>query len=245
MRRHRRYLPGLVDVTYTDADGNAQLEPLPDVEHLVGSAHDDILAGDRRDNDIDGGAGNDTLYGGPGGGDDEMLGGLENDQLFGGHGNDTLTGGPGADSLAGGPDADTLNGDVGTDTLDGGAGIDTADYTDSNASVMVNLSTGAVSGGYAAGDILSDIENVVGSRYSDTLAGDSVANRLAGGPGHDRLEGGPGADTLSGGPGNDVAVYAGSATAVTVNLGTSAATHGDATGDIFEVCRRPHRLCAR
>ena len=226
--------PYTVDVAYTDGGGAEQTESLPDVEHLIGSAHDDILAGDRRDNDLDGGAGNDTLYGGPGGGDDVMAGGLGNDQLFGGQGNDTLTGGPGDDSLAGGPDADTLNGDVGTDTLDGGAGIDTADYTGSDAAVMVNLSTSSGTSGYAAGDILRNIENVLGSRYSDTLAGDAGANRLAGGPGHDLLEGGPGADTLNGGSGNDVAVYAGSATAVTVNLGTSAATGGDAAGDIFE-----------
>ena len=64
----------LVDVAYTDANGVAQTDSLPDVEHLIGSAHNDILAGDRRDNDIDGGTGNDTLYGGPGGGDDEMNG---------------------------------------------------------------------------------------------------------------------------------------------------------------------------
>ena len=87
--------PYRVDVTYTDADGVEQTEALPDVENLIGSNHDDILAGDRRDNDIDGGAGNDTLYGGPGGGDDVMAGGLGNDRLFGGQGNDTLTGGPG------------------------------------------------------------------------------------------------------------------------------------------------------
>ena len=55
-----------MDVAYTDADGLEQTETLPDVEHLIGSAHDDILAGDRRDNDLDGGAGNDTLYGGSG-----------------------------------------------------------------------------------------------------------------------------------------------------------------------------------
>ena len=226
--------PYTVDVAWMDAGGAEQTETLPDVENLIGSAHDDILAGDRRDNDLDGGAGNDTLYGGPGGGDDVMAGGLGNDRLFGGQGDDTLIGGPGDDRLAGGAGADTLNGDAGTDTLDGGAGTDTADYTDSDASVMVNLSTGSVSGGYAAGDILSNIENVVGSRHDDALSGDAGPNRLAGGPGHDRLEGGPGADTLSGGPGNDVAVYAGSAAAVTVNLGTSAATGGDAAGDIFE-----------
>ena len=49
----------LLDVAYTDADGNAQTESLPDVEHLTGSNHDDIQAGDRHDNVIDGGTGND------------------------------------------------------------------------------------------------------------------------------------------------------------------------------------------
>ena len=100
--------PYLVDVTYTDADGVAQTDSLPDVENLIGSNHNDILAGDRRDNDIDGGFGDDTLYGGPGGGDDEMTGGLGNDRLFGGQGDDTLIGGPGDDRLAGGPGADVF-----------------------------------------------------------------------------------------------------------------------------------------
>ena len=100
--------PYTVDVAYTDADEVEQTESLPDVENLIGSNHDDILAGDRRDNDIDGGAGNDTLYGGPGGGDDVMAGGLGNDRLFGGQGNDTLDGGPGDDRLAGGPGADVF-----------------------------------------------------------------------------------------------------------------------------------------
>ena len=100
--------PYTVDVTYTDAEGLEQTESLPDVENLIGSTHDDILAGDRRDNDIDGLAGDDTLYGGPGGGDDVMAGGLGNDRLFGGQGNDTLNGGQGDDRLAAGPGADVF-----------------------------------------------------------------------------------------------------------------------------------------
>ena len=64
-----------MDVAHTDAEGVEQTESLPDVESLTGSAHNDILAGDRRDNAIDGRAGDDTLYGGPGGGDDMMNGG--------------------------------------------------------------------------------------------------------------------------------------------------------------------------
>ena len=93
----------LVDVAYTDANGVAQTDSLPDVEHLTGSAHNDILAGDRRDNVIDGGAGNDTLLRWPGRrGDDEMAGRPGNDRLFGGQGADTLNGGTGDDRLAGG-----------------------------------------------------------------------------------------------------------------------------------------------
>ena len=124
--------PYTVDVAYTDAGGAEQIETLPDVENLTGSAHNDILAGDRRDNAIDGGAGNDTLYGGPGGGDDVMAGGLGNDRIFGGQGDDTLTGGQGDDSLAGGPGADVFvfgPGD-GTDTVtDFSSGTDKLDLT--------------------------------------------------------------------------------------------------------------------
>ena len=124
--------PYTVDVAYTDAVGAEQSETLPDVENLIGSTHDDILAGDRRDNDLDGGAGNDTLYGGPGGGDDVMAGGLGNDRLFGGQGNDTLIGGPGDDRLAGGPGNDVFvfgPGDQ-TDTVtDFSSGTDKVDLT--------------------------------------------------------------------------------------------------------------------
>ena len=124
--------PYTVDVAYTDAEGVEQTESLPDVENLIGSAHNDILAGDRRDNDLDGGAGNDTLYGGPGGGDDVMNGGLGNDRIFGGQGDDTLIGGQGDDRLAGGPGNDVFvfgPGDQ-TDTVtDFSGGTDKLDLT--------------------------------------------------------------------------------------------------------------------
>ena len=124
--------PGAVDVAYRDAEGLEQVESLPDVENLTGSAHNDVLAGDRRDNRIDGGAGNDTLYGGPGGGDDVLAGGPGNDRLYGGRGADRLAGGPGDDRLAGGQGADTFvfgPGD-GTDTVtDFTGGTDRIDLT--------------------------------------------------------------------------------------------------------------------
>ena len=122
----------LVDVAYTDANGVAQTDSLPDIENLTGSAHNDILAGDRRDNDIDGGAGNDTLYGGPGGGDDEISGGPGHDRIFGGQGDDTLNGGTGDDRLAGGHGNDVFvfGPGEGADTVtDFSGGTDKIDLT--------------------------------------------------------------------------------------------------------------------
>ncbi len=114
-------------VEYTDSDGNIQTVQVPDIENLVGSTLDDVLAGDIRDNIINGEAGDDVLYGGPGGGDDLLMGGAGDDRIYGGIGNDTLEGGPGDDQLRGGPDDDMLDGGEGDDVffIAAGGGNDT------------------------------------------------------------------------------------------------------------------------
>ena len=106
--------------------GEAEGDTLIGVEHLVGSDHNDTLAGDGEDNILEGRNGDDVLYGGPAGGDDTMSGGNGDDRLFGGRGNDTLTGGEGNDVLKGGPGEDTLivDGDD-MDVLYGGPDQDT------------------------------------------------------------------------------------------------------------------------
>ena len=106
--------------------GDAEGDTLIDIEHLTGSAWNDVLAGDGGDNILKGGYGDDALYGGPAGGDDTLYGGKGDDRLFGGRGNDTLTGGAGNDLLKGGPGEDTLiaDGDA-LDVLNGGPGEDT------------------------------------------------------------------------------------------------------------------------
>ena len=119
---------------------------MPDIENLQGSDHDDVLAGDFRNNFLSGLAGDDLLYGGPDGGHDFMFGGYGDDQVYGGKGYDWLFGGHGDDLLKGGPGNDTLEleleqvdeersdefathykkvrYDYGDDRLEGGAGDD-------------------------------------------------------------------------------------------------------------------------
>jgi Ca2+-binding RTX toxin-like protein len=98
---------------------------------------------------------------------------------------------------------DLLEGGAGADILQGGAGIDTASYRGAAAGVTVNLTTGAGSGSDAQGDVLTSIENIVGSNHADTLQGDATANWLTGGEGSDTIYGEAGDDTLEGGAGND------------------------------------------
>ena len=96
---------------------------------------------------------------------------------------------------------------VATSTVEffgGGAGADTVDYGNSTALISVNLSTNVNTGGFAQGDTLISMDNVLGSDYSDHLTGDSQNNTLIGRDGDDKIDGGDGNDVLSGGAGNDL-----------------------------------------
>lgn len=172
---------------------------------LDGGGGDDLLNGRGGNDSLTGGTGNDTLLGGAG--DDRLSGGAGNDSMTGGDGNDALDGGADADALSGGAGRDTLTGGTGADTLDGGDGADTASYAYTAAPVAVDLSqTGPgrnASVGGTPEDRLVSIENVIGGRGNDTLAGSAGANRLTGGQGNDLLTGAGGADVLTGGQGND------------------------------------------
>jgi Ca2+-binding RTX toxin-like protein len=181
---------------------------------LVGNGGDDSLSGEGGDDNLSGGDGADRLIGGDGidtihggTGNDSVDAGTGNDQVFGEAGHDSIYGGAGDDTIDGGDGNDTIEGDGGADAIIGGAGIDTAVYASSAAAVSVNLATGAMSGGDAAGDTLTGIEQVMGSAFADTLTGDANANTLWGLGGGDVLTGGGGGDALKGGAGNDSFVY--------------------------------------
>ncbi len=105
---------------------------------------------------------------------------------------------------------DLIEGSLGNDVLNGGGGFDTVDYTGSNAAVTVNLTTAtnSPSGGWAQGDTLISIENIIGSQYNDFLTGSATLNILNGGLGADTMAGGANNDTYYVDDAGDVVIEA-------------------------------------
>jgi len=192
-----------------------------DIKYYYGGAGDDWLEAGRGTDNFDGEAGDDTvsyawvegrtpegvtvnLLTGKGSGgfaEGDTYRRIEN--VYASHLDDFLIGNGGTNYLEGRSGNDRIRGGFGGDILEGGSGIDTLDYVDSNASVIIDLSTGEAYGGYAEGDTFYNFEDIIGSKYSDTLRGDANANRLTGGDGNDNLNGREGADVLVAGNGND------------------------------------------
>src|SRR5690606_33441315 len=92
---------------------------------------------------------------------------------------------------------------AGNDTIDGGNGIDVVTYEEDPNGVIVNLAAGTASDGHGGTDLLSNIERVFGSGFSDVITGNGAGNLLLGLAGNDSLVGGGGNDTLEGGSGRD------------------------------------------
>jgi Ca2+-binding RTX toxin-like protein len=214
-------------------DGFGGTDTLLNIEGISGSAYDDILTGGNAANGTSvaeyqskfeffrGNGGNDTINGGQGydradyttartgvvvnlatGRAEDGLGGIDTlisiEGIRGSAFNDTLTGSDAA--------FESFEGREGNDTIDGAGGIDRADYNHAIAGVRVDLVTGRAQDGYGGTDTLLNIEDVRGSRFADTITGNSANNTLNGGAGNDTLIGNAGNDTLIGGAGNDTLI---------------------------------------
>ena len=140
-----------------------------------------------------------------------IVSGFEN--IIGGAGADTLTGSASANDLAGGAGNDILQGGYGIDVIDGGAGTDTISYKgelyginlvltdelgDNNEPIVAYAYRGFEY------DIVTRVENIIGSESGDTLTGIAATTRIDGGGGDDIITGGTNAASLYGGAGNDV-----------------------------------------
>jgi VCBS repeat-containing protein len=229
----------VVDIDYDRSGGNqleelvSHLEELTSGEWFEGAdGVNDYLERDPEDPDqdlpdvFDGYSGNDVLVGADG-----------NNVLRGGDGNDVLLGWGGDDTLRGGNDDDRLHGGTGNDDIDGGDGTDIVIYASSDDAVLVDLRFSVGQGVSQGTDTISNVENVEGSFYNDTLIGNDFDNLLIGRDGGDQifgengddtLEGGDGDDTLVGGGDNDTAVYSSFALSATVDLAISGSQN---TGD--------------
>ncbi|WP_076593944.1 beta strand repeat-containing protein [Herminiimonas arsenitoxidans] len=208
-------------------------------DFLYGGTGNDTIYGGKGNTYFEGGAGNDTLVGGVNlvtinvntvvntvintVGYTSSTAGVFVDlntghALDGFGGQDTLSN---IQKVIGSKYDDTFVVGATTKGVDGGlSGSDTIDFSASNAAVNVNLNTGTGTGGYAQNVTFSNIENVVGSSYSDTFIASSVANIFDGGAG--------GSNTVS---------YANSPSSstsgVTVDLLNGVGSGNDATGDKY------------
>jgi Ca2+-binding RTX toxin-like protein len=195
--------------------------------YLVGSVTG--TGNDGNNNIIAYGAGDKTINGG--GGDDYLIGAIGNDTIDGGAGNDIIDGGAGVNQLIGGTGDDNYgvhnSADVIIENVDGGndsVWSDAANYTLS-ANVENMYLVGSVNG------TGNDSDNFI----LGYLAGDNI---ISGGKGNDTLAGGVGNDTYAinadtdfgiknivenPNEGSDTISFAGSSTAVNIDLSLTTA----------------------
>ncbi|WP_034299132.1 calcium-binding protein, partial [Herbaspirillum sp. RV1423] len=225
-----------IDLNYADgtgtSGGDAAGDKLNFIDNLIGSGNDDIFVSNSQANSFDGGGGSDTvsyissaagvtvnLSSGAAG-----IGGYAQGDTYANMEN--IIGSGFVDALTGANAGKTvLTGLGGGDTLSGTAANHAntyASYAGSANGVTIDLNyadgTGT-SGGDAAGDKLTLIDNLIGSSFNDTFVASSQANSFDGGAG--------GVDTVS---------YLASTAGVNVDLSntTGAGTSGGyANGDKF------------
>jgi len=178
-----------VDLEYKYAQGDG-LDVIENIEKVIGTKFDDNLRGDLLDNVLDGNIGDDTLYGNDG-----------DDTLYGNIGDDTLRGGEGDDYIDGG--LNTAYGDM-------------VSYKDAVNKVEVDLQQNRATG--EGIDTLVGIENIEGSTFSDTLAGDSDKNKIYGLAGDDTIVASGNDDYIDGGSGIDTIDFTNIQNVVELNL---------------------------
>jgi Ca2+-binding RTX toxin-like protein len=169
-------------------------------------------------------------------------------EVTGGDGNDTIIGpalgedgaaftiyrgGLGDDTLLGGGRSERMLDVGGADYFGGGAGTDTVSYQDSPEPVTADAdSVSGDDGAATEGDtIAGDVEEIGGSRYSDTLTAVGQSSALWGMDGVDLITGGPGNDKLYGGDGDDT--IRGNAGADDLRGGGADRVYGGPDGDLI------------
>lgn len=191
----------IIDLTAGQAFDGVNLDQFTNFTSAIGSAFDDTFFGGPMSGRLEGGAGNDRIFGGP-----------SSEVIFGGDGDDFVDGG----------------GDSGNQ-LSGGNGVDTVSFASETTGVLVNLNDGTVENGIGTAGLNFAVgfENVIGTRFDDTLIGT---------PGGTISDGGGGVDTLIASGGGTVS-YAGSPRALIIDLDVGQSFDGVAADTLIEVNR--------
>lgn len=123
--------------------------------------------------------------------------------------------------------------------IDGGAGNNTVDYQNSAAGITVNivdstvesLVTGANTNP-AENDVLINIQNVLGSAFSDNITVGNFNSVIDGKEGNNTLRGGNGDNTISAGSGNDSIISGNGNNTINAGAGTNSVTVGNGNNTI-------------
>jgi Ca2+-binding RTX toxin-like protein len=171
----------------TGRDTHGDNDTLVSIEDITGTHLADLIIGSSAANQLVGKSGDDVLEAVGGGG-----------ALFGNSGDDRLIAGSGGDTLHGGSGA-----------------ADVVDYLQAATGGIFDLTSGSGQVGVLALDTLMGFEDVIGTRFSDTVIGNDYANfiiaksgddTLFSEAGDDEIHGNSGDDVISGGLGNDLLV---------------------------------------
>lgn len=203
------------DTVYA-ADGADVIDAGAGNDMVNAGSGDDLVRGGAGNDRFVGGAGMDTLsFAGDkavsvdllagkattGPGDVDSISGFE--RFVGSSDSDRFIGGTAAADFFGGAGDDSFASGTGANVFEGGSGSDWATYASSTGAVIINLATGAASGGSATGDHLVSVENLFASNGADQITGSAAANALYGLAGSDEISAGAGKDVLIGGAGKD------------------------------------------
>ncbi|TMK46453.1 MAG: calcium-binding protein [Actinobacteria bacterium] len=173
---------------------------------------------------------------------DVTITGVASMVVNGGNGNDRLTwdGREGTGSIStisgafdGGDGNDLLAGSAADDTIAGSTGTDTVDYSAATISVYIPSLPNSTVTSTIGSDVLTGIENAIGSPAGDYLYGGAAPNVLRGGGGNDVFRGRGGDDLLVGGPGIDGIDLSRSPKRVVVDL-----ARGKADGEGHDVLQK-------
>ena len=208
-------------LTGVGSGGDAQGDMLVGIENIIGSAHDDVLAGDGGANVFAGGSGNDAYF-------VDNIGDQVNENA--GAGLDTiystthfrlpanvetlvLQGGADlqaygnglSNSVYGNAGSNLLDGGAGADAMFGGAGNDVYFVDNAGDAVIENAGEGADAVFSSAHFRLSaNVETLVMQGSADLQGyGNALANVIYGNGGNNLIDGGAGADIMLGGAGSD------------------------------------------